>query len=135
MTRHGDRTLLLDFIERGLNDERSQIANLNYWAYWVGENSAVERDDSFMPSGLGGWRGDRLLRHLVDRLDDALGYVDLNVHTTWALLAARPQLLGDAPETSADLRRRVGALLDTKAVSSRALGELESIRYAMRLQR
>lgn len=135
MTRHGDRTVLLDFIERGLNDEQSQIANLNYWAYWVGENDAIERDDSFMPSGLGDWRGDKLVRHLVDRLDDVFGYVDLNVHTTWALLAARPRLLSDDPKMSADLRRRVGILLDTKLVSRQALGELESIRYAMQLQR
>lgn len=135
MTRHGDRTLLLDFIEHGLNDEHSQIANLNYWAYWVGESEAIERDDSFMPSGLGSWRGDRLLRHLVERLDGDLGYVDLNVHTIWALLAARPILLSDDPRTSADLQRRVGILLDTKSVSRQALGELESIRYAIRLQR
>lgn len=135
MTRHGDRTLLLNFIRHGLNDEQSQIANLNYWAYWVGESEAVERDDSFMPSGLGPWRGDRLLRHLVERLDGDLGYVDLNVHTVWALLAARPKLLGEDPQPSADLRRRVGILLDTKPVSRQALGELESIRYAIRLQR
>ncbi|MBS2966587.1 hypothetical protein KGA66_26350 [Actinocrinis puniceicyclus] len=135
MTRHGDRTLLLEFIERGLSDERSQVANLNYWAYWVGETAAAECDDSFMPGGLGAWRGDRLLRHLVDRLDGALGYVDLNVHTTWALLAARPKLIVDDPRTSADLERRVGILLDTKPVSRQALGELESIRYALRLHR
>jgi hypothetical protein len=134
MTRHGDRTLLLDFIDRGLNDERSQTANLNYWAYWVGEQHTTERDDSFMPADLGSWRGDRLLHHLVDRLDGELGYVDLNVHTTWALLAARPRLLDGDPRTTADLRRRVDVLLDTKPVAGPALGKLEAIRYALRLQ-
>jgi hypothetical protein len=135
MTRHGDRTLLLDFIARGLSDEQSQIANLNYWAYWVGESDTLERDDSFMPNGLGPWRGERLLRHLVDRLDGEYGYVDLYIHTTWALLAARPRLLAENARTSADLRHRVGVLLGTKPVSRQALGELESIRYALRLQR
>jgi hypothetical protein len=135
MTRQGDRTLLLDFIGRGLRDQRSQIANLNYWAYWIGEGASVERDDAFMGAGLGSWRGDRLLRHLVDRLDGALGYVDLNVHTTWALLLARPKLIADDARVAGDLRRRVEILLDTKPVSRQALGELEAIRFALRLQR
>lgn len=63
MVRYGDPAALLDFTEYGLADEPGQVANLNYWAYWVGETPAVERDDSFMPARLGPWRGDGILQH------------------------------------------------------------------------
>lgn len=135
ITRHGDPTLLLDFIERGLvDDDRAEIANLNYWAYWVGEGRGVERDDSFMPEALGSWRGDGLLRHLTARLDGRNGYVDLNVHSLWALAAARPHLLVEDPGLRIDLQARVESLLDSP-VSPRALSELTAIRYALKLHR
>lgn len=135
MTRQGDRVLLLDFITHGLADERSQIANLNYWAYWVGEGTGIQRDDTFMPEALGPWHGDVLLRHLIERLDERLGYVDLNIHTLWALIAARPTLLAADRTVSDQLRSRVETLLDTRTVSTQAVRELDAIRYALRLQR
>lgn len=135
ITRRGDRTLLLDFISRGLADEQSQIANLNYWAYWVGEDRFTQRDDSFMGSGLGNWRGDILLRHLMDRLDPDLGYLELNIHTLWALLGARPRLLGEQPGVTAELTEKVERLLDENPESSQALAELNALRYALRLHR
>lgn len=135
MTRQGDRTLLLDFIARGLADERAQIANLNYWAYWVGEGAAIQRDDAFMPSGLGDWHGGGLLRHLVARLDGTLGYVDLNIHSVWALIAARPALLAEDSAVREQLRDKVELLLDVEPGSDRTAAELGAIRYALRLQR
>lgn len=135
ITRHGDRTMLTDFITHGLADERAEIANLNYFAYWVGEGSSVQRDDTFMPDGLGHWRGDVLLRHLTERLDGRFGYVDLNVHTLWALLAAKPHLLAEDPRIRLDLQARVDVLLDTQPVSQQALAELSAIRYALKLHR
>jgi hypothetical protein len=136
ITRQGDRTVLDDFIARGLgNDDRAETANLNYFAYWVGEGSSVQRDDSFMPSDLGNWRGDVLLRHLTERLDGGLGYVDLTVHTLWALVAAKPHLLADDPGLRLDLRTRVEGLLDARLVSPQALAELGAVRYALKLHR
>lgn len=136
MTRHGDRTVLLDFISRGLgDDERAEVANLNYFAYWVGEGNGVQRDDSFMPATLGPWRGDVLLRHLTERLDGQLGYVDLTVHTLWALVAAKPHLLAEDPRLRLELQARVEGLLDTHPVSPQAMSELAAIRYALKIHR
>jgi hypothetical protein len=135
ITRQGDRTMLLDFITHGLADERAEVANLNYFAYWVGEGAGVQRDDTFMPAGLGPWRGDVLLRHLTERLDGRFGYVDLNVHTLWALAAAKPYLLAEDPRLRLDLQARVDVLLDTRPVSQQALAELRAIRYALKLHR
>lgn len=136
ITRQGDRTMLTDFIARGLgNDDRAETANLIYFAYWVGEGSGVQRDDTFMPTGLGNWRGDLLLRHLTERLDGNLGYVDLTVHTLWALIAAKPHLLAEDPALRLDLQARVETLLDTRPVTPQALAELGAIRYALKLHR
>lgn len=136
ITRQGDRTMLTDFIARGLGqDDRAETANLTYFAYWVGEGSGVQRDDSFMPTGLDNWRGDLLLRHLTERLDGELGYVDLTVHTLWALIAAKPHLLAEDPALRLDLQARVEALLDTRPVTPQALAELGAIRYALKLHR
>jgi hypothetical protein len=135
MTRRGDRTLLLDFIDRGLADEQSQLANLRYWAYWVGEVRLPQRDDSFMISGMAGWHGDILLRHLVDRLDPSLGYLELNVHTLWALVGAKPRLLSEPPGVTEELTGRIERLLDEGFESGRTIAELNALRYALKLHR
>lgn len=135
MTRRGDRTLLLDFIDRGLADEQSQMANLRYWAYWVGEVRLPQRDDSFMVEGMGGWHGDILLRHLVDRLDPSLGYLELNVHTLWALIGAKPRLLSEPPGVTDELTGRIERLLDEGFESGRTIAELNALRYALKLHR
>ena len=55
-----------------------ESANLNYWAYWVGEIPDTQLDDAFMGTCQpGSWHGRKLLHHIADRLDPALGYVDL----------------------------------------------------------
>jgi hypothetical protein len=135
MTRRGDRTLLLDFIDRGLADEQSQVANLRYWAYWVGEVRLPQRDDSFMVSGMGAWHGDILLRHLADRLDPSLGYLELNVHTMWALIGAKPRLLSEQPGVAEELTGRIERLLDEGFGPGRMSTELDALRYALKLHR
>jgi hypothetical protein len=135
ITRHGDRTMLLDFIAHGLADERAEIANLNYFAYWVGEGAGVQRDDTFMPDSLGHWRRDVLLRHLTERPDGRFGYADLNIHILWTLLAARPHLLAEDPPLRLGLQAKVDVLLDTRPVSQRTLAEPRAIRYALKLHR
>lgn len=135
MTRRGDRTLLLDFIERGLADEQSQMANLRYWAYWVGEARHQQRDDSFMVAGMSGWHGDILLRHLLDRLDPSLGYLELNVHTLWALIGVRARLLSEQPDVVQELTGKIERLLDESFESDRTISELNALRYALKLHR
>ncbi len=129
--RHGDRDRLAQFVQRQTDDDRAEAANLNYWANWLGD-TGIEVGDEFMASGrLGPWRGTRLIAHLLDRLDPGHGYTDLYVHTLWALLAARPELL--RPDVRARLRERLPVMLDGPEVSAAARRELDGIRYAIRL--
>ncbi len=68
LDRQGDADSLARFIRAGRDDDAWENANLNYWAYWVGETRTIERDDTFMTAGLGRWRGLILLDHLTTRL-------------------------------------------------------------------
>jgi hypothetical protein len=109
------------------------VANLNYWAYWVGETPTVERDDSFMPAQLGPWRGDGLMRHLAARLDGPDGVADLGIRTLSTLLAARPHLLEEDPALTANLAVTTGQLIDGGRMSPSARQALAQVWYALRL--
>lgn len=134
LTRHGDVEILHAFIERGMSGDPGETANLNYWAHWLGLDRLPRSDDSFMAdSAHRSWDPGALLRSLVDRLDPALGCVDLNVHSVWALIASRPGLLASDPRLVHDLRCRVSLLLDGDRVSRQARRELDSVHYGLRL--
>lgn len=133
LVRYGDPAALVDFSEYGLADEPGQAANLNYWAYWIGEMPTIERDDSFMPAPLGSWRGDRVMRHLASRLDAVPGVADLGILTLSALISARPRLLGEDPALIAGLAGTAERVLDGGRMSSSARQALARVCYALRL--
>ncbi|WP_194921592.1 transcriptional regulator [Catenulispora rubra] len=133
LVRYGNAGTLIDFSHYGLADEAGHIANLNYWAYWVGELSLIERDDSFMPIKLDGWHGERILRHLATRLDAEEGVADLGIHTLRTLLAARPQLLDDDRVLTATLSATAEHLLEAGKMSPNARQALAEVHYALRL--
>lgn len=128
----GDPEQLRDFIASQLADDRQEAANLNYWAYWIGEHPGVATGDEFMAApDLGAWRGTALLRHLVAGLDRATPYVELTIHSVWALLHRRPWLLDDDRAVSADLRRRVEVLLaGPRTTGEQARRELQQLHFA-----
>ncbi|MFE5772605.1 helix-turn-helix domain-containing protein [Streptomyces sp. NPDC056485] len=132
--RQGDRDRMAHFISTALDDEAGEAANLSYWAYWIGESGHPELTDDFIATpGALAWRGHRLLQHLIAGLSPQHGFFDLNVHTLWSLLAARPGLLRMSSDAGRTLRAQLPVLLDGTRASTRTRRELEGILYAIRL--
>lgn len=48
LARQGDRQPLRDFITHAHCDDQSELAGLNYWAFWVGEIDQQQPDDRFI---------------------------------------------------------------------------------------
>ncbi|WP_329597749.1 helix-turn-helix domain-containing protein [Streptomyces pseudovenezuelae] len=132
--RQGDRDQMAHFIDSALiDDDAGEAANLNYWAYWIGEAQNLELSDAFIAARTPSpWPGDKLLAHLAQGLSPAHGYVELNIHSLWSLLAIRPNLLRSGA-ASRVCRDRLAVMLDSGELSGRARRELDSIRYAIRL--
>ncbi|MGH3710283.1 MAG: hypothetical protein ACRDRQ_19730 [Pseudonocardiaceae bacterium] len=130
----GDRDPLRAFLQHALTTERLDQANLNYWAYWIGEIRDVQVDDEFMGSvDPRSWSGAHLLGDLLERLQPGSGHAELNLHTVWALLLAHPALLGSYPRLRSAAASTVEELAADDDLSGPARGELSDIGYAIRL--
>ncbi|MGH2598953.1 MAG: helix-turn-helix domain-containing protein [Haloechinothrix sp.] len=134
MAKQGDPEPMREFIARAHPDSTCEMAGLNYWAYWVGETQHRQRDDMFMIDSTFTWRGARLLRHLVDRFHSSHAFIDLNVHSLWALLAARRGIAEDHPATTRDSISRGERLMDEGEISEQSRRELASVLYGLRME-
>jgi len=129
----GDSTHLHDFVRR-MTDDRAEIANLNYWAYWIGELSDRQADDHFMlDADTRTWAGVRLLRHLVKRLQPTSPHLPLNLCTLHSLIASRPTLLNGPPEIRTSLARTLDGLTSVEDMSRASRNQLAGLQYAVRI--
>jgi hypothetical protein len=133
LTRSGDREPMLAFVTAGLSDDNQALANLNYWAYWVGEMREIHTDDSFMGDSGVRWDGVQLLAHLLERLHPSSDQFELYVHTLWRLLLARPNVFDWRPTLRCQAATRVGEALDSAGLTGRARRELSNIAYAIKI--
>ncbi|MGH3826058.1 MAG: hypothetical protein ACRDQX_02615 [Pseudonocardiaceae bacterium] len=130
----GERDPLWAVLQHTLATDQLEQANLNYWAYWVGEIDDVPVDDEFMRRvNPRGWSGARLLRHLLERLYAGSGHAKLNLRTVWALLLTHPTLLSNCPSLRSAAASTVEELDADHDLSFEARRELSDIGYAVRL--
>jgi hypothetical protein len=122
------------FLHLALVTDRQEQANLNYWAYWVGEIDSIQVNDRFMnhvnPQS---WSGVRLLEHLLELLVPGSGHTELNIHTLWALLLAHPTLLSNHPHLKPRTSNTLDQLIEDYDLSPPTRRELSDIAYALRL--
>ncbi|WP_425957412.1 hypothetical protein [Streptosporangium sp. DT93] len=120
------------FIRVHLADETCELANLNYWAYWLGEVGEPQPADTFMVElSPDVWRGTELLRHLTGKLDSTNPYLDVVAHTLWALVMVRPSAL-DAQSANA-LKDAATRTLDEATASPQSKREPEAVIHAPRM--
>ena len=131
--RQGDKEPLRHFIRTALSSDACQAANLNYWAYWIGETTETYSSDEFMAGDLGAWPGMALLRRFADNLDSTESLVDLYIHSLWALLERRGRLLDADPQLARALAHRGEMLLGEGGLSGQSRRELEQVHYGVRL--
>lgn len=136
LARLGDPQPLWDFIDRAMaDDDAAETANLNYWAYWLGAIQEPQPNDVFMRQGPGNWEPLRLLKGLTVGLHQAPAYVDLYVHSLWALLTTHRWLPLADPELTDTLFAHSSGLLDHNAISPRSRRELGTVHYVLRENR
>ncbi|MFI6803766.1 XRE family transcriptional regulator [Streptomyces luteogriseus] len=136
LSRLGDPQPLLDFIDRAIaDDDAAETANLNYWAYWLGSIQEPQPNDGFMRQGTINWEPVRLLRGLTAGLHQAPAYVDLYVHSLWALLTTHRWLPLADPKLTDKLHAHTCGLLDHNGISPRSRRELNAVHYVLRENR
>lgn len=129
----GDDTHLHDFVHH-MTDAHAEVANLNYWAHWIGELNDDQTSDAFMlDADTRSWAGVRLLKHLTNRLDPASPHLPLNLYTLHALIASRPSLLSRRPAVRASLAEALVKLASADCLNRTERDQLAGLQYALRI--
>jgi hypothetical protein len=128
----GDSTHLYDFVDH-MTGQSAEVANLNYWAHWIGELGDEQTSDTFMLNAdTRSWTGARLLQHLLPRLDPESPHRPLNLCTLHALVASRPSLLSGPPATRASLAAAIDRLASTTLARTER-DQVAGLKYAIRI--
>lgn len=130
--RQGDATPLRDFVGALAGDQHSELANLAYWAYWLGSMPPTQPDDRFLhrpdPTA---WNPIHLFQQLAGSLHDAPGTVDLYVHSLRTLLDLHPWLPQADPTAARHLSERAAELLDAQVLSHVSRRDVEALHYRL----
>jgi hypothetical protein len=117
-----------------MTDTRAEVANLNYWAYWIGDLNDEQTSDAFMlDADTRSWTGVRLLQHLANRLDPDSPHLPLNLYTLHALIASRPSLLDGRPTVRASLGGVLARLASTAGLTRTGRDQVAGLQYALRI--
>ncbi|MEV4642241.1 helix-turn-helix transcriptional regulator [Actinoplanes sp. NPDC049548] len=128
----GDSSYLHDFVDR-MRGQTGDVANLNYWAYWIGELGDEQANDNFMANAdTRSWAGVRLLQHLMQRIDPASPQLPLNLATLHALVASRPSLLSSHPAARRSLAGALDKLASCSDLARSERDQLAGLQYAVR---
>ncbi|MFJ9518015.1 helix-turn-helix domain-containing protein [Kitasatospora sp. NPDC101801] len=129
--RQGDPDQLQHFISTALvDDEHGELANLAYWALWLGAMPADRTDDTFMHHPApADWDSTRLFRALVQSFHLAPGTVDLYVHSISTLLRLNPWLPHAAPEAAKAFEAFAAELHDGALISATSRLDLDQVHY------
>ncbi len=123
---------LYDFVDALAADQHGELANLAYWAYWLGSTPPTQPDDAFLhrpePTA---WSPPHLFQRLAGSLHDAPGTVDLCVHSLHTLLHLHPWLPLADPASARHLRERAVELLDAGVLSPVSRRDIESVHYRL----
>jgi hypothetical protein len=124
---------LHDFVDH-TTDTRAEVANLNYWAHWIGELNDEQTSDVFMlDADTRSWTGVRLLQHLTNRLGPDSPHLPLNLYTLHALIASRPTLLNGRPTVRASLAEVLAQLASSDRLTRTGRDQLAGLQYALRI--
>lgn len=134
LAARGDGDVLRAYTAGMEPGSKREVANLNYWAYWIGELREDQVDDQFMLNiDPRSWGGVHLLQHLTQRIAPTSPHLPLNLHTLYTLVASRPSLLTDWPQLRSPLETAVEVGLSTDDLSRVERDQFASLRYALRI--
>jgi transcriptional regulator with XRE-family HTH domain len=127
----GDGETLQHFVATMTTDQ-AEMANLNYWAYWIGELAEEQVVDDFMLStDPRTWGGIKLLSHLTQRLDPHAPQLSLNLHTLHSLVSLRPSLLSEWPGVRGPLALALERVSSQDSVPRGARDQVAGLHYAV----
>lgn len=119
-----------------LTDSQVQLADLNYWAHWIGELPNERVDDTYMLHDTRkSWTGTRLFTHLIRRIEPDAPHLTLNLHTMHTLIAAQPTLLSRVPALHDPLSNVLEKLSSSDRLMRTERDQLTGLHYLMRIAR